>query len=71
MNDVNRELCSDKLNDLTHKEIRDILMELVFPYFDKSELIDMIEKEFQACDWDWFFEEYVMENGPQEIEKED
>jgi len=61
MNDQNLDLCHDVMKGLDHKQLREIINDLVLPYFDKSELIDMIEDRFMDCDWQWFFEEYIQD----------
>jgi len=59
LNEEQFDLCKDAMKDLSHKELRDILNELVLPYFDKTELIDMMQDRFMAADWNWFYEEYI------------
>ena len=59
LTDDQLDLCSDVLDDMSHKELCDLIIELVLPYFDKEELIEMIDDRFSNCDWQYIFEEYV------------
>lgn len=67
MNSEQQDECNDKLQHMTLMELRQLIQDRITNYLDKGQLIDYIEENFDRNDWEWFFEEHVMEGGVQDV----
>jgi len=67
MNDEQQVECNHKLQHMTLMELRQLIQDRITNYLDKGQLIDYIESNFDKNDWEWFYDEQVMEGGVPDV----